>query len=227
MVGAGRPQCCLLERDRNVLIVTLNRPESANTLDAVANAELARIFDDFVADPALDAAIVTGAGEHAFCSGADLTHQGAALPPSGFAGLTLRFDNTKPVLAAVNGDARGEGFELALACDLIIAAEEATFGLDQPLSGRVALACSIDQLLGQIPLKRAMAALLTGEPISAPEGVALGFVNDLCHRNEVVAVARSWSERILRCEGRALRATKQTVQRLRGPSPRAATVASH
>ena len=133
-----------VDREGPVTIVTLNRPEVMNALHRPAHFELGQVFDEFAADPSLWVAIVTGAGNKAFSAGNDLKHQAAGgelgTPPSGFAGLTSRFDLTKPVIAAVNGVAMGGGFEIALACDLIIAAETAVFALPEPKVVLAALA---------------------------------------------------------------------------------------
>src|SRR5260370_37317585 len=120
-------------RDGHVLNVTINRPEVMNALHPKANAELAGVWDDFASDPELWIGIITGAGDRAFSAGNDLKHQASGgdmrgQPEKGFAGLTSRFGMTKPVIAAVNGVAMGGGFEIALACDLIVpSAEKALF----------------------------------------------------------------------------------------------------
>ena len=128
-----------VERDGPVTIVTLNRPEVMNALHSPAHFELDEAFNAFAADPEQWVGIVTGAGERAFSAGNDLKHQAGGgkmgSPPSGFAGLTSRFDLTKPLIAAVNGVAMGGGFEIALACDIIIASEAAIFALPEPRVG--------------------------------------------------------------------------------------------
>ena len=173
-----------------VTIVTLSRPEVYNALHTDAHFELNRVFDDFCADPAQWVAIVTGAGDKAFCAGNDLKWQAAGgkrgWDKGGFAGLTSRFDCDKPIIAAVNGVAMGGGFEIALACDLIIAADNATFALPEPRVGLAALAGGLQRLPRQIGLKRAMGMILTARHVSAREGHELGFVN------EVVPKARRW-----------------------------------
>jgi enoyl-CoA hydratase/carnithine racemase len=123
-------------RDGRTLIVTIDRPDRMNALHPPANAELAAIFDDFATDPELWVAILTGAGPRAFCAGNDLRWQAegnpVTVPPTGFAGLTSRWDLDKPVIAAVNGVAMGGGFEIALACDIILASDTASPGSGSP-----------------------------------------------------------------------------------------------
>lgn len=202
-----------VERDGHLTIVTINRPEVMNALHPPANFELAAIFDDFAADPEQWVAIVTGAGERAFSTGNDLVFQakGGAIeiPPSGFGGLTNRFDLAKPVIAAVNGFAMGGGFEVALACDLIVASENAVFALPEPRVGLAALAGGMHRLPRQIGLKQAMGMLLTGRRVTAAEGKDLGFVNEVVPAGEALAAARRWAEMILECAPSSIRATKQ------------------
>jgi enoyl-CoA hydratase/carnithine racemase len=209
------PEFCHAESDGRILTVTINRPEVLNALHAAANKELGGIFDDFCADPDLWVAIITGAGERAFSAGNDLkvTAAGGSLEavPAGFGGLTSRFDNPKPVIAAVNGVAMGGGFEIALACDLIVASDNAVFALPEPRVGLAALAGGMHRLPRQIPLKRAMGMLLTGRRVSAQEGLELGFVNEVVPQAELMKAARAWAEQILECSPLSVRATKQSV----------------
>jgi crotonobetainyl-CoA hydratase len=203
------------ERDGHLLVVTLSRPEVLNSLHPPANRELAQIFDDFAADPELWAAILTGTGR-GFCAGNDLKYQAtggdmSGQPTTGFAGLTNRFDLLKPVIAAVNGVAMGGGFEIALACDLIIASEDATFALPEPRVGLAALAGGIHRLPRQIGLKNAMGMLLTGRRVSATEGQQLGFVNEVVPKGEALAGAKRWAAQILECAPLSVRASKQAA----------------
>jgi crotonobetainyl-CoA hydratase len=204
-----------IERDGHLLVVTLSRPEVLNSLHPPANRELAQVFDDFAADPELWVAILTGSGR-GFCAGNDLKHQArggdmSGQPTTGFAGLTNRFDLPKPVIAAVNGVAMGGGFEIALACDLIVASEDATFALPEPRVGLAALAGGIHRLPRQIGLKNAMGMLLTGRRVSAAEGQQLGFVNEVVPKGEALAGAKRWAAQILECAPLSVRASKQAA----------------
>lgn len=210
-----------VEREGPLTIVTINRPDSMNSLHPAANAELAEIFDAFAADPEQWVAILTGAGGKAFSSGNDLKWTAVAMargqaletPVRGFAGLTARFDLDKPVIAAVEGVAMGGGFEIALACDLIIAGENATFALPEPKVGLAALAGGLLRLPRQIGLKQAMGMILTGRRVKAAEGERLGFVNEVVADGEALAGARRWAELMLECSPMSLRASKQILQR--------------
>jgi len=204
-----------IERDGHLLVVTLDRPNVLNSLHPPANRELAEVFDDFAADPELWVAILTGSGR-GFCAGNDLKYQASGgdmsgQPETGFAGLTNRHDLVKPVIAAVNGVAMGGGFEIALACDLIIASEDATFALPEPRVGLAALAGGVHRLPRQIGLKQAMGMLLTGRRVSAAEGQQLGFVNEVVPKGEALAGAKRWAAQILECAPLSVRASKQAA----------------
>ncbi len=208
---------CAVERDGPLTIVTLTRPEVMNALHSPAHMELARVFDDFAADPEQWVGIVTGAGERAFSAGNDLKHQAKGgsmeMPPSGFAGLTSRFDLDKPLIAAVNGMAMGGGFEIALACDLIVAAETAIFALPEPRVGLAALAGGLHRLPRQIGTKRALGMILTGRRVGAAEGRDLGFVHDVVPQAELMDAARKLAGQILELSPMSVRASKQAVYR--------------
>ena len=208
---------CTVVREGGLTIVTLNRPEVMNALHSAAHFELSRVFDDFAADPEQWVAIVTGAGPKAFCTGSDLKAiaRGASneRPPTGFAGLTSRFDLAKPVIAAVNGAAMGGGFEIALACDLIVASENAVFALPEPRVGLAAVAGGLHRLPQQIGLKHALGLILTGRRIDAREALSLGIVNEVVPPADLMAVARKWAGWILECSPMAVRASKEAAMR--------------
>ncbi len=209
------PEFCKSERDGHLLTVTITRPEVMNALHPPANFELDAIWNEFASDPELWVAIVTGAGDRAFSAGNDLKFQASGgemrQPGSGFAGLTMRFDVAKPIIAAVNGVAMGGGFEIALACDLIVASDRAVFALPEPRVGLAALAGGIHRLPRAIGVKRAMGMLLTGRRVSAQEGYELGFVNEVVPHDELMKGARRWVDQILECAPLSVRASKQAA----------------
>jgi enoyl-CoA hydratase/carnithine racemase len=206
---------CTVEREGHLTIVTLNRPEVMNALHYPAHLELEQVWNAFDADPDQWVAIVTGAGSRAFSAGNDLKFQAAGGPrgfvASGFGGLTSRFDLFKPVIAAVNGVAMGGGFEIALACDIIVAARNAKFALPEPRVGLAALAGGMHRLPRTIGLKRAMGMMLTARHVSAEEGYELGFVTALAAEGEALSEARKWAAQMLECSPMSLRATKQAA----------------
>ena len=114
----------------------------------------------------------------------------------------------KPVIAAVNGVALGGGFEIALACDIVIAAENATFGLPEPRVGLAAGAGGMQRLPRQIPMKQAMGMMLTGRHVPAQEGYELGFVTEVVPKGEALKAANKWAEQILECSPVSIRTTK-------------------
>lgn len=208
--------CKVDKRDDHLQIVTLNRPERLNALHPPASDELGEVFDDFAADDDMWVAIVTGEGR-GFCAGYDLRHKAESgelvVSAKGFGGMTLRWDLTKPVIAAVNGVAMGGGFELALACDLIIASDQARFALPEPKVGLAALAGGMNRLPRQIGVKRALGMILTGRHVSAEEGKELGFVNDVVPHDQVMEKALEWAGMILECAPLSVRASKDVVYR--------------
>jgi enoyl-CoA hydratase/carnithine racemase len=205
-----------VETDGNVYKITINRPEVMNSLHPPANAELSDVFDEFQTNSDYWVAIITGAGERAFSAGNDLKYQAGggdrtASPTSGFAGLTARWDLNKPVIAAVNGVAMGGGFEIALACDIIVASDNARFALPEPKVGLAALAGGVHRLPRQIGMKNAMGMMLTGRHVPAAEGKELGFVNEVVAQADLQGRAMEWAQQILECSPMSIRATKEAA----------------
>ncbi len=219
----------------HVATITLNRPEAMNALNPELRFELSERFNEVEARDDIWLAIVTGAGERAFCAGADLKHfalereaseeqralwadMAARTRP-----LNQRWAFPKPVIAKVNGFALGGGLELALACDIIIAAEHAELGLPEPRRGLIAGGIGVHRLPRQIGFKAAMGYLLTGRHMSAQRGFELGLVNEVVPADELDAVVDGWAADICRCAPLAVRATKQAaMQGLDMPLPQAA-----
>ena len=204
---------CTVEKDGRLTVITMNRPEVMNALHYEADLELNEVFDDFRDDADQWVAIVTGAGDRAFSAGNDLKTQARVkgrrqFPPGGFDGLSMRTDIDKPVIAAVNGLAMGGGFEMALACDIVIAADNAYFALSEPKVGLAALAGGIVRLPQVVGWQRAMGILLTGRRVPAAEAAEMGFVNVVTEQGQALAVAREWAAQILECSPVSLRTTK-------------------
>ncbi len=203
-------------REGPLLWLTIDRPEVLNALDPDAHRELAEGFDAFASDATLRVAIITGRGEKAFCVGSDLkarakTNQDIH-PPTGFAGLSHRFDLTKPVIAAVNGLAIGGGVEIVAAADLAFAADHATFALPEPRVGLAALGGGgLQRLARQIPWKFAMDLVLTGRRLSAEEAKQIGLVNDVVPAAEVNDHVRKVAGMIVAGAPLAIQASKQVM----------------
>ncbi len=210
----------IYEKRSHVAYVTLNRSERMNALDNHSHRELIEIFDDFAADSDAWVAIITGSGSRAFCAGNDLKATARASAngekrvdaQARFAAITRGYGCPKPLIAAVNGVAAGGGFEIALACDIVIAAHTARFGLPEPRVGLIAGAGGIHRLTRQIPLKPAMGMLLTGRLVSAHEGLRLGFVNEVVEPAELMTAAQRWADEILECSPLLLRLTKEAIR---------------
>ena len=165
-------QFCEVEAQDRVLTVRINRPDRRNALNRAASFELHEVFNQFEQNPEYRVAIITGAGDRAFCAGADLRSEERtaiedAVPESGFGGLVARGGRAKPVIAAVNGFALGGGFEIALACDLVVAADDASFGLPEPRVGLIPGSGGVQRILREIGPKRANSIILTGRRVAA------------------------------------------------------------
>lgn len=212
----SEPVYCTTETRGRVFLLTINRPEVMNALHRPANLQMQAALDRFAADPELWIAIITGAGPRAFSAGNDLKYQAAGgdmrQVPCGFGGIVGRFDLNKPVIAAVNGIAMGGGFEIALACDLIVAAENAVFALPEPKVGLAALGGGLLRLPRQVPLKQAMGMILTGRSVTAREGLAMGFVNEIVPEGQALDGALRWAAEIATRSPMSVRASKEVVR---------------
>jgi enoyl-CoA hydratase/carnithine racemase len=213
----------LFASDGHVARITINRPERLNAFDPDTHVEFSAALDRFEADDELWVAVLTGVGERSFCAGRDLRQlaesnargkEGAAEDAAKMAQvrrLTDRFDLSKPIVARLNGHALGGGLELALACDLIIAAEHAELGLPEPRRGLIAGAMGVHRLPRQLPLKVAMGHLLTGRHMTARRAYEVGLVNEVAPSKELDEAVDAWVDDILDCAPLAVRATKQSA----------------
>jgi enoyl-CoA hydratase/carnithine racemase len=203
------------EKRARIAYVTIDRPEVMNALHPPANEELSRVWDDVAADPEVWVAILTGAGDRAFSAGNDLkwtaAHGVPRMPKGGFGGIAARDDLWKPLIAAVNGVALGGGLEIALACDVIVASENARLGLPEPRVGLMAAAGGVHRLPRHVPLKIAMGMMLTGKHITAQEAHALGIVNEVVALKDLMPTVERWAAEIMECSPIAVQATKESA----------------
>jgi enoyl-CoA hydratase/carnithine racemase len=222
------------EKRGHIAYITFNRPERMNALHPPCHVEMDNVWDDFMADKSMWVSIVTGAGDKAFSAGNDLRwtaeNRGelvtAMRSKGGFAGITARYDIYKPIIAAVNGFALGGGFEIALACDIIIAAEGARFGLPEPRVGLMAGAGGVHRLPRHIPLKIAMGMMLTGKHITAQEAHRLGIANEVVPQKDLIATAERWAGEIMECSPLSIQASKEAAMNGLGMTVEAA-IAKH
>ena len=207
-----------IERTGAVVELTIDRPK-ANAIDSATSKAMGEAFVAFRDDPELRVAIVTGAGERFFSAGWDLKAYVAGDPAApedfgvgGLAGLTELFDLDKPVIAAVNGYAAGGGFELALACDLVVAVPDARFSLPEVKLGLVADSGGILRLPRRMPPPLARELLLTGRPMDAAEAARWGIVNRVVERERLLAEARSLAAEIVATAPLATQAVKAILE---------------
>lgn len=207
----------LVSRAENVLTITINRPEARNAVDQAVAAGIGDALEEAEQDRDIRAVIVTGAGEQSFCAGADLKAlaRGEQVVPQdakrrqwGFAGF-VSHPIGKPIVAAVNGTALGGGTEIALASDIVVACEGASFGLPEVKRGIIAAAGGVFRLPRQISPKIAMEMILTGEPISAERALALGLINHVVPRDSLLETARAIAARIAANAPLAVQASKR------------------
>ncbi|MEU0879218.1 crotonase/enoyl-CoA hydratase family protein [Lentzea sp. NPDC005914] len=202
------------ERVGSALLITIDRPEARNAVNAAVAAELSTALDELENTPELRVGVLTGAGG-TFSAGMDLKAalkgESPEIPGRGFGGLT-EAELTKPLIAAVEGFAMGGGFELALGCDLIVAAEDARFGLPEVKRGLIAAGGGVVRLPQRIPHHLAMEILLTGEPIDGNRAASLGLANRVVANGEAAAVALQLAEKIAENAPLALTAVKNVVR---------------
>lgn len=214
------------EKREQIATITLDRPHVLNAMDLQMHAELAEIWDDFEADDNIRVGILCGAGAKAFSVGQDLKElaklqiagkaQEASFGSQGKPGwprLTERLERTKPLIAKVQGYAIGGGFELALACDIIIATPESTFALPEAQLGLIAGAGGIFRLTRQLPPRIALGYLLTGRKMTAEQALAFGVINDVVPAQEIDACVASWAQDILRSAPLSIKAIMEVVSK--------------
>ena len=207
----------LLDIADGVARLTINRPERLNAMDSHAHLALSEALDVCAEDPAVRVLVLTGAGTRAFSVGRDLRELAGGTDPevearwSRITRLTDRHDYPKPIIARVAGMALGGGFEIALACDIIIASDDASFALPEPKRGLIPFAGGVHRLPRQIPLKIAMGHLLTGRPMDVARAYALGLVNEVVSPDKLDDAVDSWLRDILACAPLSIRAIKQCV----------------
>ena len=198
----------------SALLITIDRPQARNAVNAAVAAGIAEAIDRLEADPALRVGVLTGA-EATFSAGMDLkaalAGESPSIPGRGFGGLT-QTATSKPLIAAVEGWAMGGGFELALACDLIVAAEDAKFGLPEVKRGLIAAGGGAVRLAKRIPHHLAMEFLLTGEPVTGVRAGELGLVNRVVPAGETVAAALQLARALTANAPLALAAVKKVVR---------------
>ena len=210
----------VFEKKGHIATVRLNRPEAMNSIDPETRAALWEAWAEVAADDHIRVAILTGTGEKAFCTGADLRKPFPA--PSSFAeqmfttgkpNVTDGMQMLKPIICAINGYAMGGGLELALACDLRIASENAAFALSETKIGSLAGSGGTQRLIRAIPHAIAMKMLLTGERIDAREAHRVGLVSDVVPPDQLMPLATQFAERICDNAPLSVRAAKLAATR--------------
>lgn len=216
--------------ENHIARVTIDRPDRMNAIDLDTEAELVRIWEAIEKDRDVRVVVLTGAGERAFCTGADMKNTSglsgleywAAERKGGFGGIALRDTLDVPVIARVNGHALGGGMEMVLGCDIVVASQRATFGLPEPRVGRLALDGGIALLARRIPHIHAMGMLLTGRRIDAGKAHEFGLVNEVVAPEALDEAVDRWVADILACAPLSLRAVKAMVRAGEGMSAREA-----
>jgi dehydration protein DpgD len=232
-----RLTCVRYEKRGHLAVVTLARPHVLNAMNDQMHRELKAVWEDLEEDPNVWVGLVKGEGARAFSVGQDLKELAAKNPApgvplstmgsSGKPGaprLTDRFDITKPLVAQVSGFALGGGFELAMACDIIIASTDAEFGLPEVRLGLVAGAGGLFRLPRQVPLRIALGYAMTGRRMSAAEAFSWGLVNETVAPEDLPEATSRWVDDLIAAAPLAVRAAKEAVHRAQDvPLPEAFT----
>lgn len=209
-------QFARVEYGDQIATVTIYRPERRNALHPAAHHEMEAIFDKLADDPGLRCLILTGAGE-AFCAGYDLRDNLETgvleIAAQGFAGLTSRTSYPLPIIAAVNGVAMGGGFEMALACDLIVASHNARFALPEARVGWSPLGGGLQRLPRIVGEKRALDIALSGRILSADEAERMGIVCEVTPPEDLIPIARRWAKAIVDGAPLAIACNREVVRR--------------
>jgi enoyl-CoA hydratase/carnithine racemase len=204
------------ERRGHVEILTINRPEARNAVNGDVSQAMSRALDELTTDDDCWVVILTGSGDKAFSAGMDLKAfaSGEAAPimgaPGGFAGITQR-DFPKPIIAAVNGAALAGGCEIMLACDMVVAADHAVFGIPEVKRGLFAGAGGLLRLPKRLPLAIALELALTGEPIDTERALALGLINRVVPSAQLMEEALALAGVIADNAPLAVRWTKKVI----------------
>ena len=202
-----------LERRGACLEITLDRPR-ANAIDAPTSRKLAAAFDTFQADPELRVAILTGGGERIFSAGWDLASGGDGdenWGSGGWGGICRRLDLDKPVIAAVNGACAAGGFEIALACDLMVAADHAVFFLSEATLGLTVDVGTVPRLFARLPHPVAVEMLYTGRRLDAGQALEMGLVSRVVPLAGLMDAARELADRICASAPLSVAAMKQMI----------------
>jgi enoyl-CoA hydratase/carnithine racemase len=205
------------EKRGHIALLTIDRPDQRNAVNKAVVDGMTIALDEAEADRDVRVVVLTGAGDKAFCAGMDLKAfvqdgpAGAVHRTNGFAGIATR-NFPKPIIAAVNGHALAGGFEIVLSCDLVVAADEATFGIPEVSRGLMAAAGGLIRLPKRIPLAQALELGMTGAPISAQRAFELGLVNRVVARADVVTEAIALAEQICENSPLAVRLSRQLIR---------------
>jgi len=210
-----------VEKRERITIITMNRPEVRNAISPLVSREMSTAINAFDEDPDQWVGIITGEGDLAFSAGNDLKFQSSHSKEEmgeasknikgGFGGITSRFDCYKPFIAAVNGLALGGGFEIALACDIILAADDAYFGLPEPRVGLWPGAGGVHRLVRQMPYHAAMGVIVAQRNLTAQQALALGIANEVVPRENLMDTALEWAEDVMVGSPLAVRACKEAA----------------